>query len=104
MSTITWIKGLTLDLDITYSKKRVRFDWSDWLAEVDPDTIQSAVINNSSDVTISGKTETTTTVTCVVGASGSAVVGNKASVTCVITTVAGQSEARTIHFNIVDRL
>lgn len=101
MSTKTWIKGLTLDLDMAHSKKRVRFDWSDWLAEVDPDTIQSATMIESADITISAHTETTTTCTFTVEANGSAVEGNKASVTCVITTATGQSEARTIHFNIV---
>lgn len=104
MSTQEWNKGLTLDLDIDHSKKVIRFDWTDWINEVVPDTISSSVIDNTSDITITGKVETGTTVTLAVEASGSAVVGDKARITCIITTTAGQSEPRTIYFNLVSNL
>lgn len=104
MNTIKWRKGLEIKLDVDYSIKRILFDWTDWLNEIGSDTILSSIIDSTTDLIITGITDTASTVEFIVEADPTAVVGEKGSATCVITTANAQSEPRTIYFDLVNDL
>ena len=104
MSIIKWRKGLTIDLDITHSIKRVEFDWTDWLNEIGADTILTSSNSSSSNVDVTFISDTGTSVLLSITANGTAVVDADAFLTCIIQTANGQSEPRTIKFNLLNNL
>ena len=103
--TVKWREGIQLDLDLTLDKIKVRFDWTDWLAEIGVDAISTALFFVESGLVKSGDTVTSPyadiIVNCDTGGSAPTV-GSVLKLTCQVTTTGGQTKGRSIDFLIKD--
>lgn len=105
MSTVKWREGLQYDLDLTLDFVKIRFEWSDWLAEIGSDTLSTAPITVDSGLVAAGNTVVGSYVeaifNCDVGALPT--VGDILKATCQAITSGGQRKARSILFKVVQR-
>ncbi|MEZ0366794.1 hypothetical protein ACAG26_24275 [Mycobacterium sp. pUA109] len=78
------------------------WDWSEWLASTNGDTIASVAWTASSGITLETSPATSSTATTATAWIGGGTVATTYTLTCQITTVAGRVAQNTQDINVVD--